>query len=617
MHKSEARSFHEDFIVGKAFDKGLMSRLLRYALPHRKLIILALLLLIFVTLGSLVGPFIIQRAIDGPLSASILDNSSDNSSDTSAFGEVLLLASLFFGVSIVLLSLRFAQGLVMAHIGQRVVFDLRQQIYDHLLRMPLAFYDRNPVGRLVTRITSDIEALNELFASGIVSFLADVLILTAITAALLWVNVTLALITLSALPLLILGTFIFRNKARKYYRQQRGHLSHLNAFTQETIQGMEIVQAFNREDSLQEEHRDINGSYMEAFLRSVKAYAVFFPIIEIVSTVVLAAVIWGGRIQLTPLEQTLTFGEFYLFWHFLGRFFQPIRDMADRYNILQSAMAAAERVFNVLDTPESLVDPAAPHSVEKFKGRIEFDRVSFAYKDEEYVLKDVSFSVEPGQTIAIVGATGAGKTTIVNLVSRFYDPQRGAILVDGIDVREYRKRALRGRIGSVLQDVFLFSRSIRDNLILNSSDISEERLLDCARRANADGFINDLPSAYEEELGERGRTLSVGEKQLLVFARALVQDPDILILDEATAYIDSTTEALIQDAIGKLLEGRTSIVIAHRLSTIKKADKILVLHKGELREQGTHKELLALKGIYHRLHQLQYLDTGADPESTA
>ena len=610
MPQDNSPSFHEDFVVGKAFDKGLMSRLLRYALPHKGLIVLALLLLTFVTLASLVGPFIIQRAIDGPLSESIIGKKADTAA---AFEELLFLASIFLGVSLLLLLLRFAQSLVMANIGQRVVFDLRQKIYDHLLRMPLGYYDRNPVGRLVTRITSDIEALNELFASGIVSFLADVMILTAITAALLWVNVTLALVTLSALPLLILGTFIFRNKARKYYRLQRGHLSHLNSFTQEAIQGMEIVQSFHREESHQSEHRKINGRYMKAFLRSVMAYAVFFPVIEIISTIVLAAVIWRGGIQLTAAEQALTFGEFYLFWHFLGRFFQPIRDMADRYNILQSAMAAAERVFNVLDTPESILDPASPLPGEKFQGGIEFDRVWFAYKDEEYVLKDISFSIQPGETVAIVGATGSGKTTIVNLVSRFYDPQRGAILLDGADVRKYGKRDLRARIGSVMQDVFLFSRSVRENLVLNASEITQEHLLDCSRRANADGFIDRLPDTYDEVLSERGRTLSVGEKQLLVFARALVHDPDILILDEATAYIDSTTEALIQDAISKLLEGRTSIVIAHRLSTIKKADKILVLHKGELREQGTHKELLALGGIYHRLHELQYLDTGSEP----
>ena len=328
---------------------------------------------------------------------------------------------------------------------------------------------------------------------------------------------------------------------------------------------------------------------------------------------VLAAVIWQGGTQL--VEGTLTFGQFYLFWHFLGRFFQPIRDMADRYNILQSAMAAAERVFNVLDTPETLTDPEQPCPGGKLQGRIDFEKVSFAYKDEEFVLKDVSFSVEPGQTVAIVGATGSGKTTIVNLLSRFYDPQRGSILVDETDVRQYRKRDLRARIGSVLQDVFLFSRSIRDNLVLNSTDVSEEHLLDCARRANADAFISRLPGGYDEILSERGGTLSVGEKQLLVFARALVQDPDILILDEATAYIDSSTEALIQDAIGKLLKGRTSIVIAHRLSTIKKADRILVLHKGELREQGTHEELLAIKGIYHKLHELQYLDAATGPDS--
>ncbi len=611
MPQDNSPSFHEDFVVGKAFDRGLMSRLLRYALPHKNLIVLALLLLIFVTLASLVGPFIIQRAIDGPLNESILGKKADTGA---AFEELLFLASIFLGVSLLLLLLRFAQSLVMANIGQRVVFDLRQEIYDHLLRMPLGYYDRNPVGRLVTRITSDIEALNELFASGIVSFLADVMILTAITAALLWVNVTLALVTLSALPLLILGTFIFRNKARKYYRLQRGHLSHLNSFTQEAIQGMEVVQSFHREESHQSEHREINGRYMKAFLRSVMAYAIFFPVIEIVSTIVLAAVIWRGGIQLTALEQALTFGEFYLFWHFLGRFFQPIRDMADRYNILQSAMAAAERVFNVLDTPESILDPASPLPGKKFQGGIEFDRVWFAYKDEEYVLKDISFNIQAGETVAIVGATGSGKTTIVNLVSRFYDPQRGAILLDGADVREYGKRDLRARIGSVMQDVFLFSRSIRENLVLNASEITQERLLDCSRRANADGFIDRLPDTYDEVLSERGRTLSVGEKQLLVFARALVHDPDILILDEATAYIDSTTEALIQDAISKLLEGRTSIVIAHRLSTIKKADKILVLHKGELREQGTHSELLALGGIYHRLHELQYLDTGSEPK---
>jgi len=610
MPQDNNPSFHEDFVVGKAFDRGLMSRLLRYALPHKSLIVLALLLLTFVTLASLVGPFIIQQAIDGPLSESIIGKRTDT---TAAFEELLFLASIFLGVSLLLLLLRFAQSLVMANIGQRVVFDLRQKLYDHLLRMPLGYYDRNPVGRLVTRITSDIEALNELFASGIVSFLADVMILTAITAALLWVNITLALVTLSALPLLILGTFIFRNKARKYYRLQRGHLSHLNSFTQEAIQGMEIVQSFHREESHQREHRKINGHHMKAFLHSVMAYAIFFPVIEIVSTIVLAAVIWRGGIQLTATEQALTFGEFYLFWHFLGRFFQPIRDMADRYNILQSAMAAAERVFNVLDTPESIIDPASPLPGEKFRGGIEFDRVWFAYKDEEYVLKDISFSINPGETVAIVGATGSGKTTIVNLVSRFYDPQRGAILLDGADVREYGKRDLRARIGSVMQDIFLFSRSVRENLVLNSSEITQERLLDCSRRANAHGFIDRLPGAYDEVLSERGRTLSVGEKQLLVFARALVHDPDILILDEATAYIDSTTEALIQDAISKLLEGRTSIVIAHRLSTIKKADKILVLHKGELREQGNHGELLALGGIYHRLHELQYLDTGSEP----
>jgi len=602
-----ASSDHEDPIVGKAFDRDLMRRLLRYALPYKGPMALAFLVLVVVTVCGLAGPFVIKEAIDGPLSDVV--RSAAASSDRTGSGQQLLVyGGIFLGVSVLLLALRFVQGIVMAWIGQRVMYDLRVQLYGHLIRMPFAYYDRNPVGRLVTRITSDIEALNELFASGIISFLADVFLLIGIATALLLVNPTLALVTLGVVPLLLIVTFIFRAKARRFYREQRGHLSHLNAVTQETIQGMSIVQAFHREDASERRYRKINRRYMDAFMRSVMAYSVYFPSVEILSTVALCAVIWQGGVQLTVPPATLTFGEFYLFWFFVGRFFQPIRDMAERYNVLQSAMAAAERVFEVLDTSEALVDRGEPRRVDKLEGDIEFEHVWFAYKDDKHVLRDVSFTVEAGQMVAIAGATGAGKSTIINLMSRFYDPQRGAVMVDGVNLRDFDRQDLRRRIGVVLQDTFLFSRSVRENIRLDSDDISEERLRECARQVNASRFIDRLEGGYDEILAERGRTLSVGEKQLLVFARALAHDPDILVLDEATAHVDSATERLIQDALTKLLDGRTSVVIAHRLSTIQRADKIIVLHKGELRETGTHEELTRLGGIYRRLHELQYLD---------
>ena len=607
-------SFHEDAVVGKAFDRGLMGRLLRYAIPYKGPMLLAFALIVVVTVCGLVGPFIVKLAIDGPLhdaiaTGTVLSDGAPRGSDE-AWGQILLYGAAFLGVSVLLLYLRFVQGLVMAWIGQKVMYDLRLELHRHLLRMPFAFYDRNPVGRLVTRITSDIEALNELFASGIVGFLADLLLLVGITVALLWVNPSLALVTIAVVPFLLATTFVFRAQARRFYREQRGHLSHLNAFTQEAIQGMSLVQVFHREESTQRQYEDVNDKYMSAFMKSVLAYSIYFPAVEVLSTLALAGVIWQGGQQLITFPPTLTFGEFYLFWFFVGRFFQPIRDMAERYNVLQSAMAAAERVFHVLDTPEGLVNPAAPREIERFRGRVEFDHVWFAYRDDEYVLRDVHFDVEPGETVAIVGATGAGKSTIINLMSRFYDPQRGAIRIDGVDVREFRKQELRRRIAVVLQDVFLFSRSIRDNIRLGTADIDDAQVLASARHVNAAAFVERLEGGYDHVLAERGRTLSVGEKQLLVFARALAHDPDILVLDEATAHIDSETELLIQDALGKLLTGRTSIVIAHRLSTIRRADKIVVLHKGEVRETGTHEELVRRGGIYQRLHELQYLEDG-------
>ena len=598
-------SCHEDIIVGKAFDRRLMARLTAYALPYRTQLLFAVLLILVVTALGLVGPFLLMEAIDGPLRASITDPGNPEPGDSS-YEELYTLTAVFAAFAVVLLCLRFVQAILMAWIGQKVMLDLRREIFSHLLRMPFSFHDRNPVGRLVTRITSDVEALNELFASGFVTFIADILVLVSITLVLLVVNFRLALVTLSVIPLLLLTTFIFRAKARTYYRQQRGHLSHLNAYTQESIQGMSLIQVFNREEVSQRAYEDVNGRYLTAFLRSVFCYSIYFPVVEFLATAAVAAVIWQAAHQRAAVPPEVTYGAFYLFFLFIGRFFQPIRDMAERYNILQSAMAAAERVFQVLDTPETLSDPAQPRDLEKIQGRVAFENAWFAYRSDEFVLKDVSFSVEPGQTVAIVGATGAGKSTVINLMSRFYDVQRGSITIDGIDVRQYRKRDLRRRIGTVLQDVFIFSRSVSENLSLGTPGISAEDVVRAADHVNADRFISRLPGRYDEVLKERGKTLSVGERQLLAFARALVHNPDILVLDEATAHVDSETEALIQDALRKLLKGRTSIVIAHRLSTIRQAAKIVVLHKGEVREVGSHSELMARGGIYQKLYELQY-----------
>jgi len=591
----------DDIIIGKAFDRRLMGRLLGYAVPYKARLAQVVLLVLLVTGLGVAGPIIAMMVIDGPLEARIRGDGGENSA---ALVELAQLSAIYVAIALALMVFRYVQNLTMAILGQRITCDLRLKTFEHLQRMPLAFYDRNPVGRLVTRITSDIEALNELFASGFVTLIADVMVLVGITFTLLYFNVTLALVTLAVVPFLLLATVVFSKQARKFYREQRGHLAHLNAFTQESIQGIGIIQVFHREEKNSEQYRQINGSYLEAFQKTVLAYSLYFPIVEILSTFALMAILWRSE----PLVEagSLTFGQFYMFWIFLGRFFQPIRDMAERYNVLQAAMAAAERVFQVLDTPEGLLRTPTSGRQPTSRGRAEFKNVWFAYKDEEFVLRDVSLTAEPGEAVAIVGATGAGKSTIINLMSRFYDPQRGSIEINGIDAREYDKRELRQRIGVVLQDVFLFARTIRDNIRLGDTDIADARVEECARYVNADGFIRRLEGGYDHILTERGGTLSVGEKQLLAFARALAHDPDFLVLDEATAHVDTETERLIQDALAKLLQNRTSVVIAHRLSTIRRANRIVVVHKGEVREVGSHSELLKKNGIYSRLHKLQY-----------
>lgn len=603
---SSSSSYQDDIALGKAFDRRLMGRLLRRALPHRREIALVVSLNLLMTALGVAGPVISRFAIDGPLREAVLGEAT---AYAGALRDLGLLCLLFLGISVLLAVVRFFGNFLMARIGQRLMFDLRIAVFEHLQRMPLAFYDRNPVGRLVTRITSDIEAMSELFTSGVASFVTDILVLLGITVTLIYVNPTLALVTLGALPFLLACTLVFRRKARQYYREQRGHLAHLNSFTQESIQGIGIIQVFNQEQKNHREYCKINNAYLDAFQKTVLAYSLYFPAVEVISSMALAAILWRGGVLIE--SGAITFGGLYLFWQFLGRFFQPIRDMAERYNVLQAAMAAAERVFKVLDTPEGMPElplvPAADGPSNIRRAKVEFKNIWFAYKDDEYVLKDVSFRVEPGETVAIVGATGAGKSTVMNLVSRFYDPQRGTVEVDGVDVRAQDKAALRRRIGVVLQDVFLFSRSLRENIRLGDAAISDAQIEESARQVNADSFIRRLDGGYDHVLKERGSTLSSGERQLLAFARALAHAPEILVLDEATSHVDTATENLIQDALAKLLTGRTSIVIAHRLSTIRRAHKIIVLHKGELREMGTHAELLRQRGIYFRLHELQYV----------
>ncbi len=600
---------HEDVVLGKAFDRRLLGRLLKYAIPYRAQIIVALVLIFFVTVLSLVGPYLVKVAIDGPLAANIelqLDPDAPvRSTDDHALRDLCWIGALFVLTSILLMVCKFFQLFIMARIGQGAMFDLRMQVFSHIQRRPLAFFDRNPVGRLVTRITNDIEALNELFATGVVTFLADVVVLLGISVALILNNPRLALVTLGVLPLLLAITFIFRAKARRHYREQRGHLAHLNAFTQESIQGMAVIQVFDQAERNQERYVEINRRYRSAFLKTVHAYALYFPGVEIISNLALVGIILVGSRLMG--EDDLSYGDFLLFWLYLGRFFQPIRDMAERYNVLQAAMASAERVFSVLDNQAGMERLPGPEpEITRLRGKVDFQHVWFSYKNDERVLRDVDFTVEPGQMVAIVGATGSGKSTIINLMSRLYDPQEGSILIDEVDIRRYDTQKLRRRIGTVLQDVFLFSRSIADNVRLGNEAISDDDVRQAISRVNADRFVERLENGHHHVLGERGGSLSVGEKQLLAFARVLAHDPDILVLDEATAHVDTETETLIQDALAKVLKNRTSIIIAHRLSTIRRAHRIIVLHKGEIREIGSHVELLKNGGIYARLHELQY-----------
>ncbi len=580
-----------DDIQGKAYDSKLMRRLLGYIKPYKKYVVLAILLNIIVAGLGPIRPYLTKIAVD--------DAIANKDYNMLLYVVVILVGTLLFQAVI-----QFALTYFTQLMGQKIIYDLRIKLFSHIQKLSLKYFDKTPIGRIVTRVTNDVEALNELFSSGIVMVFSDIFIILWIFGFMFFMSWKLALITLSVLPVLFYATFLFRKKVRDAYRQERKYLSRLNSYMQEHITGMNIVQIFNKEKDEFKNFIEINSNYRNALIRSVFYYATFFPVVEILSSISVALIIWygGGKV----IQDSMTIGVLFAFIQYTEMFFRPIRDLSEKYNIMQTAMAASERIFEVLDDQTIIPNPDNPKKLDNIKGSVQFKNVTFAYNEGENVLKNVSFDINAGETVAIVGATGAGKTSIISLLTRFYDIQKGEINIDGINIKEIDKFELRKKISVVLQDVFLFSGDIKSNIGLNSEYISEKRLLEAAKIVGADKFISKLPNKYKEEVKEKGATLSVGQKQLISFARALAFDPQILILDEATSSVDTETEILIKKAIEKLLVGRTSIVIAHRLSTIQNADKIIVMHKGEIRESGTHQKLLAKKGIYYKLYQLQY-----------
>ncbi|MGB7603856.1 MAG: ABC transporter ATP-binding protein [Lutisporaceae bacterium] len=498
----------------------------------------------------------------------------------------------------------YIQVFILYYTGQKIIYNMRKELFSHLQKLSLSFYDKNPVGRLVTRVTNDMENLNEMYTGVLVNLFKDVFLLVGIIAVMLLMNFKLALISFTVIPLIVLAAAIFRNKAREAYRLVRVKLAKINSTLSENISGMRIIQIFKKEDFKYNEFEGINQEYKAASMKELFVFAVFRPSMDLIYSLALALLIWYGGAKV--LGNTLSFGILFAFVNYIDSFFKPIMDLTEKFNILQSAMASSERIFLLLDEEEGIKSPEQPISPGKIKGEIEFKNVWFAYNEENWVLRDVSFKIKSGETAAFVGATGAGKTSIISLISRLYDIQKGEILIDGINIKELNKYELRKQIGTVLQDVFLFSGDITGNIRLNSTEISDEKVREVAQYVNADKFIERLPMVYKEEVKERGATLSSGQRQLLAFARALAFDPSILVLDEATSNIDTETEILIQDAINKVIINRTTIVIAHRLSTIQHADNIIVLHKGKIREIGTHQKLLDKKGMYYDLYLLQY-----------
>ncbi len=665
----------EEEVLGKAYDSRLMKRLLQYLHPYKWPVGISLASILMKAGADVLGPYLVAIEIDRYLVPVPRHTPFDSFLSSNPYVGIAQIAAMYVGLIVLSFLLDYLQTYFMQWAGQMVMFDLRKQIFRHLQHMHIGFYDKNPVGRLVTRVTSDVDALNEMFTSGVVSIFEDVFVLAGITAIMLCMNWKLALITLAVLPLIAFATKIFRDKVRDSYRRIRTAIARINAYMQEHVSGMVVLQLFNREERAFNKFSDVNAIHMEAFKDAIMAHAVYYPVVEILSSIAIACVIWfGGNDIIRGLTVSSVTAEFTrqnlfsfhivrtvvsigvltAFIQYAQRFFRPIQDFSEKYNILQSAMAASERVFKLLDTPTEITSPAVTRTPTG-PGRIEFDHVWFAYRntvvetgngvknaggspattraitghvgtglrpvqaeqssavqshsiEPDWILRDVSFTIEPGETVAIVGHTGAGKTTIISLLMRFYDVQKGAVRIDGVDVKEMDLAELRRRFGVVLQDPFLFTGTVEGNIRLGTDWITDEDVEKAAEDVNLADFIRTLPLGFKEEVRERGSTLSTGQKQLISFARALAHAPKILILDEATSSVDTETEVKVRDALNRMVEGRTSVVIAHRLSTIQRADKIIVMHKGQVREMGTHQQLLAQRGIYYKLYQLQYKD---------